>query len=506
MNRRHFLRNALIGSAAISMSSPTFAQKKAAQPSNTIFQHGVASGDATKDALIIWTRVTTDTPKPKVLWEISTDPTFKSITQSGILTTSQERDFTLKVDVTQLTPNTRYYYRFKFDDVYSPTGKSRTLPLNLNSPLVVAAVSCNNYEDGYFSSFSHIANNPEVDYVFHLGDYIYEYKTGEYGNAEFIKAENRVNDPKHEIIDLSDYRKRYAQYHLDPDLQKLHQEKPFYLIWDDHEIANDTFMDGAKNHDLATEGYWLARKNAATQAYFEWLPVRANSVAEMIRSVEIGNDCHLYLLEQRLDGRTVQLAADHPQFYNPERKLISDKQMSWLKNGLLNEDVNRHVIVNQVMISGFLDSTKPSSKNIDWWTGYPAQRQELLNTIKTMKKPPVIIAADNHRAFTFKVVDNTLPLAEQKTLCYEFLATSITSKNDDRLSPTGQKEKQQLIYDLNPQVLYNNPYDHGYLLITLGKEDMIINYRYNDNILSPFSKEWQGPIFKLNKENKLSQI
>src|SRR5690606_25418366 len=339
MNRRYFLIQSLLGSCALLVPFESFGLIAGTEPKSSYFLHGVASGDAEQERTVIWTRISEDTPNVvEVRWEVAADQSFQNIICKGICSTSLKRDYTVKIDVDSLKAGTHYFYRFWYKGEYSPIGKFRTLPASLEKPLQIAVVSCNNYEDGYFSSFRHIAENRDIDYVFHLGDYIYEYGTGEYANSDFIKKSNRINDPLHEIVSLEDYRKRFAQYRSDKDLQQAHQEKAFFCIWDDHELANNAFVEGAKNHQ-PDEGDWYSRKQAALRAYFEWMPVRAGSVKEMIRKVSLGTDCNFYFLEERLDGRTKQFTLSDDEFYDEERKLISDEQMLWLKNNLEDQSV-----------------------------------------------------------------------------------------------------------------------------------------------------------------------
>ena len=141
----------------------------------------------------------------------------------------------------------------------------------------------------------------------HLGDYIYEYGQGGYASAN-AGAMGRLSAPANEILTLADYRQRHAQYKTDPDLQALHAAAPMIAIWDDHEIANDTWRDGAENHQSATEGSFSVRKAAAMQAYHEWMPTR-NAQPELIyRSFAFGNLVALHMLDTRVIARDEQLS------------------------------------------------------------------------------------------------------------------------------------------------------------------------------------------------------
>ena len=266
------------------------------------FYHGVASGDPLKDAVIIWTRVTTNQPDVNVTWKVATNPTMSNVIQQGEVVTDERKDYTVKIDVTNLNPNTTYYFQFEALNKKSEIGKTRTSPTGNVDNIRFGVVSCSNYQNGYFNAYEELADRTDIDAVIHLGDYIYEYETGGYGYSDEV---GRGHLPKNEIVSLSDYRVRYSYYRLDPMLRRIHQQHPFILIWDDHEFSNDANKFGAENHNPSTEGTWEARKNNAYKAYFEWMPVRANSIQEyrLYRNFSYGNLADLLMLDTRIEGR-----------------------------------------------------------------------------------------------------------------------------------------------------------------------------------------------------------
>src|SRR5690606_13086236 len=258
----------LVFSAYLFFQPNIIAQRpEAYDHSNPIFLHGVASGDPTQSRVIIWTRVSLHLP-PKMLkgtWEVASDVAFKNIVRSGEFTTSNDRDYTVKVDVDKLSPDTWYYYRFKFRDTYSQIGRTRTMPKGKSENIRVGVLSCQDYQNGYYNVLEDITRRNNVDIIFFLGDYIYEY--GPHKRME------RPHEPKHEIITLNDYRVRYSQYRLDAQLSEIHRQFPFICVWDDHETADNSYSEGAHNHDPKKEGDYKERMAAARQVYFEWLPV-----------------------------------------------------------------------------------------------------------------------------------------------------------------------------------------------------------------------------------------
>lgn len=304
IKRRAALKSMGLGAAASALSAPIAAQ----QPPSP-FQHGVASGDPLSDRVILWTRVTPLSSQAKapipVAWEIADILSPEVPVASGAIDAAPDKDYTVKVDATGLKPNTRYIYRFRVGDVSSPIGRTRTLPVGDVDLMTLAVCSCSNYPYGFFNVYKEMASNPDIDLVLHLGDYIYEYQQGFYTAPE-IETGGRVVDPAGEIISLQDYRKRYARYRTDPDLQAVHAAHPFLLIWDDHEFTNDAWTGGAQNHQPSSEGPWKERRAAALKAYEEWMPTRAD-MRRPWRSFDFGNLARIIMLDTRCWGRDKQL-------------------------------------------------------------------------------------------------------------------------------------------------------------------------------------------------------
>ncbi len=276
------------------------------------FTHGVASGDPGQDRVVIWTRATPegggDVP---VRWIVARDRDLKAIVQTGEITTTAERDYTVKIDVLGLHPNQRLYYGFLCGNQRSAIGKTRTLPRGGVNELKIGVVSCANHPFGFFNVYESLSKQPDIDVVLHLGDYLYEYGLSGYGGAVALQL-GRLPKPESEIVSLGDYRARHAQYKEEPELQAAHAAAPWIVVWDDHEIANDCWNGGAEDHNPENnEGDWGARKRAALQAYYEWMPIRdpvAGAAFEAInRSFQFGDLATIIMLETRLLARTQQL-------------------------------------------------------------------------------------------------------------------------------------------------------------------------------------------------------
>ncbi|MFW2102401.1 alkaline phosphatase D family protein [Acinetobacter guillouiae] len=402
ITRRELIQKSLFGFGALSLSTGfTGCNDSSDRESTTLqvnFEHGVASGDPLQDRVILWTRLTPNdsSARLQVTWEIALDDQFKQIIKTDKVTTAKAQDFTVKVDATNLKPDQRYFYRFSFGNKVSPVGQTKTLPIN-PSKVSFAVCSCANYPAGYFYVYREMAKQ-DVDVVIHLGDYIYEYGQGGYATEDAVKlGRTLAADNNQEIIKLDDYRKRYALYRKDKDLQTLHHRHPFIVIWDDHELANDTWREGAENHQ-ANEGAFLDRKLAALQAYFEWMPIRpisANDHLNIYRQFDFGSLVQLTMLDTRILARDKQLeytdyitasGMDFQRFQtdltNQNRTLMGYTQREWLQQKLAQSKATWNVLGQQVLMGKILIPAELLVPLSAVLSGNATQ--EVLNQINTM--------------------------------------------------------------------------------------------------------------------------
>ncbi|MFI7395190.1 alkaline phosphatase D family protein [Streptomyces tendae] len=420
------------------------------------FLHGVASGDPLPDGILLWTRVTPTPeaipgsgtgPDTEVSWVVATDKALTNVVAKGSVTATAASDHTVKADVRGLAPATDYWFRFAAGPTDSPVARTRTAPAHdaAVTGLRFGVVSCANWEAGYFSSYRHLAARGDLDAWLHLGDYIYEYGTGEYGTRDTVV---RPHAPAHEILTLADYRIRHGRYKTDPDLQALHATAPVVAIWDDHEIANDTWSGGAENHTEGAEGSWAARQSAAKRAYFEWMPVRPAIAGTTYRRLRFGKLVDLSLLDLR-SFRSQQVALGNGEVDDPDRTLTGRAQLDWLKAGLASSDATWRLVGNPVMISPFAVGSLPASLlgplaellglpkegialNTDQWDGYTDDRRELLAHLRAHTiRNTVFLTGDIHMAWANDVPHHagTYPLSASAAT--EFVVTSVTSDNLD---------------------------------------------------------------------------
>ncbi|MGI5468239.1 alkaline phosphatase D family protein [Streptomyces sp. CA-132043] len=444
-----------LGTAATARAADRSAKAAAVAP----FQHGVASGDPLPDGILLWTRVTPAAdalpgsgqgPAAEVGWQVATDKGFTEVVARGTATASAATDHTVKADVRGLSPATTYWFRFTALGVHSPVGRTRTAPAAGTAVRNVrfGVVSCANWESGYFSPYRHLAARTDLDAVLHLGDYLYEYKTGEYPALKYVV---RPHSPGHELLTLADYRIRHGVHKTDPDALAMHAAHPVIAMWDDHEFADNAWKGGAENHTPDTEGDWAARMAAAKQAYFEWMPVRPSTAGTTYRRLQFGTLADLHLLDLR-SFRDEQSPIGSGQADDPNRTLTGRAQLDWLKAGLERSATAWRLVGTSVMISQVAFGSVPAhlleplaevlglpkeglAINTDQWDGYTDDRRELLTHLGDRSiGNTVFLTGDIHMSWANDVPLQAATYPSHAPVATEFVVTSVTSDNlDDTL-------------------------------------------------------------------------
>lgn len=459
------------------------------------FRHGVASGDPLATAVILWTRVTplddalTTLP---VDWELAEDAAFSALVASGRAMAAPENDHTVKVDATGLQPGRSYCYRFRCGSVISPTGRTRTAPVGAIDRLRFALVTCAKYSSGYFNGYRRVAERADLQAVIHVGDYIYES-----GDTDGVRA----HEPPRTVLTLTDYRARYAQHREDADLQALHRQHPMIWVWDDHEVANDAWRDGAPGHDPAVDGDYATRRAMAFRAAHEWLPIRlpaADDPARIHRGFEFGDLADLSMLDTRHYARDEQAAPNTVfgdavpaftqtgAFADPAREMIGAAQLDWLRARLQSRTARWRLIGNQVIFSPLKLIGGPRSLpaasvflSNDKWDGYEPARDRVLAAMAGIDNL-VVLTGDAHEAYAFDLTPDPNNLLAYRgldgggSLGVEFVATSITTRGDAAignslgavLTRIGA-DAQQLLRVTNPHLKYYQNTLNGYVLIDL---------------------------------------
>ena len=369
-DRRNFLIRSASAVAAVSTTGTILVACGGTNAAAAEYRYGVASGDPLADRVMLWThaKVPNSNESVPLTWQVSTSSAFDTIVATGSLTSVADTAFTNKVDATGLSAGNTYYYRFldQFRNA-SPVGTTRTLPASSATSVKFAVFSCTLYSAGYFNAYDAAAKSG-AQYAIHLGDYIYEYGSdpAKFGNSDAV-ALGRVTAPANDIVSLDDYRTRYAQYRSDPNLQALHAAMPWITVWDDHEFANNAWVDNAENHNSTTQGSWTARKAIAARVYHEWMPIRtpdATNLLKIYRRFDFGNIFTLHMVDTRIEGRDKQYDgygdADGGigRYVNAltsgsdaTHRMMSNTQQNWLTSGMAASTATWQIMGNQDIMS-----------------------------------------------------------------------------------------------------------------------------------------------------------
>lgn len=510
-------RQALLGATAISLTASGCGTSRPAPPEpDGHFRHGVASGEPDTASVVLWTAITEDGGGERGV-QVARDADFTDIVFEEFETLTYIRMnpvTTVKIIASDLDPGTRYYYRFRFNGAYSPVGVTRTLPDGDIDAFGIAVCSCSNYPAGYFNAYAELAGRGDVDLVLHLGDYIYEYAMGGYGTDD-AEEMGRVPVPAHECLSQADYAARHALYKSDPDLQAAHAAAPWFIMWDDHEVANDAWTGGAENHDDG-EGSWTERRDAALRAFHDWNPTREpDDLIGTARRIEIGNLATIALTESRLSARDRQLTFDsfpipadsedtpdnrarvadwlRDVVGDPSREMLGAPQIAEIASGFAAsraagkpwQILGGQVLLGRVTMPNYVEvlpgwlkwlvrrrddlawayvlrSRFESPFNLDSWDGYPAERERLYAALHDASGPFIALAGDTHNFWTCDLRD-----AAGERRGFEFGTSSITSPSPFEGIPAPGVHFGRITEANNAEILHHDPYAKGFMHLTL---------------------------------------
>lgn len=453
------------------------------------FTLGVASGDPSPDGMVLWTRLAPDPletgggmpPEPvEVGWEIARDDRMANVVQRGRTVAVAAWAHSVHVEIDGLDPDRWHWYRFRAGDEVSPIGRTRTLPragANVGR-LRFAFCSCQHFEQGLFTAHRHMAGE-ELDLVFHLGDYIYE------GPATPGRVRQHLGL---EIVTLDDYRRRYAQYKIDPDLQAAHAAFPWIVTPDDHEVENNYAGDISVQND--PRDAFLVRRAAAYHAYYEHMPLRRTSMPQgpwlpIYRRVSYGALTSFFVLDER-QYRTDQPCGDGTRAVceaalDPRATLLGADQAQWLLEGLDRSRSRWNVLPQQVMLARVDQTPGPDVRfSMDQWPGYEAERARIMEFLHSRRPAnPVVLTGDIHSNW---VNDLRLDYADERSpvVGTEFVGTSISSGGDG--GPLSARAKSILAE--NPFVKFHNT-QRGYVSCEVTPKSMRAAYQVVDFVTKP---------------------
>lgn len=494
LNRREFLASAAV--AGLVLPAAAHRQTGSASTVSPLFPHGIASGDPVADRVVLWTRVAKAAETVDVGWRIASDRAFARVVASGSVRTAAARDFTVKVDAGGLEPGNTYYYSFNVGRQFSPIGRTRTLPNPGVPRLRFAVVSCSNYPYGFFNVYGRLAARADLDAVLHLGDYIYEFENGRYGDGTKL---DRMPQPRGETLSLADYRLRYATYRTDPDLQAAHQQHPFITVWDDHELANNAWREGAQNHQPETEGDWATRRAAAYRAYLEWMPVREQHGLNprLYRSFRFGNLADLIMLDARA-LRDQQVAPDDlTGLADARRTMLGAAQEAWCFDELRTSQRTGtpwRLIAQQVLFAR-MTPVGQKVRNADTWDGYQAARDRMLDGIAGERITDVVIlTGDVHSSWAMDVPrapwSDYRASTGERSLAVEFSTPAISSPP---IFADGQgRERAAALKIMLPHLKFMDGEHRGYVVLDVTPERVQTEYLFVPTVAERTDKETQA--------------
>ena len=454
------------------------------------FTLGVASGDPTADGVVLWTRLAPDPLRGggmgneplEVEWIIADDELMSRNVRRGTEIAAPELGHSVHVEAGGLEPDRWYFYQFRAGGEYSPVGRTRTAPAPgaANDRLRFGFCSCNHYEQGYFTAFRHMAEE-DLDVVFHLGDYIYEYA----GRDDRVRMHTY-----NEIETLDDYRNRYALYKTDPDFQAIHAAAPFVVTWDDHEVDNN-YAGSMSEQDDPVDAFQRRRANAY-QAYYETMPLRRTSMPQgpdmqLYRGFSYGRLAGFFVLDTR-QYRTKQPCGDEsgprcPEVFDEAATLMGAEQESWLFNSLDRSATGWNIIPQQVMVAPVDQRGGDEERySMDQWSGYDAARNRFVDLFRGSEVGnAVVLTGDIHSNWVNDIkADFADP--DSATVGTELVVTSISSGGDGadtRASTEGMLAE-------NPFVKFYNG-QRGYVTCNLSRDELRADYRIVDYVSQPDS-------------------
>ncbi|KAK5939260.1 hypothetical protein PMZ80_008563 [Knufia obscura] len=503
------------------------------------FTHGVASGDPYPDSVVLWTRcspvydddksnvtvsgtvplfnhdteeyVSISTAPVCVDWQVSTSADMAKPVTSGRVYTSSDIDYTIKVEATKLQPFTQYYYRFGVCNStnYSPVGRTKTSPTADDDTAAVnlAVYSCSNYNFGFFSAFGNTARKNSVDFVVHLGDFIYEYAEGAYGWGWSI---GRIPQPNAELRTLYDYRKRHATYRADLDSIDSFQNYAWIPVWDDHEVGDNTWRDGMADqnnteasfiqYDIEFGGEYISfdqRKMNAVRAYFEWMPIRQVEMDDNLRiwrSFSMGTLFDLMMLDTRDYDRSItdlywNTDYIHQISNDAGRSMMGSRQENWLYNQLTESHqrgatwrlIGSQTVFSRQNSSIALGNVNPL--NYDAWDGYQANRNRTFQHLyENNITNNIVMAGDSHMSWVSDLIWLDEHPYDESTgagsVGVEFAGTAVSSPCPfgQNITHVAANNYSNWLVHANKELQWQDVYYRGYYELTISKEKVDAQY------------------------------
>jgi alkaline phosphatase D len=473
LDRRQLLTGGAAAAAAVPLLGAGRFDARPAQASGPGFTHGVASGDPSHRGVVLWTRVEGATD---LTWRIGRDATLREIVAAGHATVEDDADGTVRVEVDGLEPGTTYWYGFAAGGRQSTTGRTRTLPGPGAARVRMAVMSCSNLETGWFNAYARVAERDDLDLVVHLGDYLYEYGDGDEAPEPLP---GRAHHPRIELRSRADYRARYAQYRADADLQHLHSRHAVVTLFDDHELADDSWVGGAQAHG-PEDGSFLARRQAAAAAWNEWNARRADR-PQPWRAFVLGSLVDLTIV----DGRSSRPRRGNPSIMGSGDDCLGGRQRRWLDSRLAVPIARWPLVLTQQPV---LPRRGPDGDllGLAGWSGFPAAQASLLDAVAAAGG--LLVSGDVHSSWlmdTGALVEATVPSITSR--CYA-----------DRHGRDAALAAEAALRRANPALRWVDRRHHGYLLVDATEERCRFEWWFVDTVLDRTAGQFLGWAFEVS--------
>ncbi len=503
-----------------------------ASDQTALYPQSVASGDPRSDGIVLWTRIEptlqSDPSNDMIAWQIASDPSFAAMSlliEGVALVDAVNRDSTVKFSVANsaLAPFTVFYYRFIYNGVPSRTGRFKTLPLSTIAlaELKLGFIVCQDYGNGYYNAFTYLAEE-QVDYIVHLGDYIYE----------TIAAPSFQNHPFRTVPpfasggaipqNVDDYRHLYKTYRADPAQQAVHENFAYILLWDDHEFANDCHQDFHPDENTAPNTATTPQpslRQAANQAWSEYgladTPFNPQgdgnweSSIQVYRTFSFGPLAELIVTDERLYRDPPPCGSNEvgqryfsfgcSEMSDSSRSMLGETQRAWFLNQLTSSGATWKLWANEVMLMQlklgliYID--------LDQWDGYQQERNAILNVVKHGHIKNFIALTGDLHSFEAGYLKTDFDNPFEPNVGIELMVGSITSANfseeieaelplPSRSIPAKEMKiaaavVSETVMAANPWIKYFNSSTHGYGVLTITPEQLVCEYKAVSTITEP---------------------
>lgn len=497
-------RDTLAGAIGIGLSA-SLAASPVRSSSGSIFKLGIASGDPWPDGVVLWTRLVRDAVAAdggmgeapvEVVWEVARDERLQDVVRTGVTLAMPEFAHSVHVEVSGLEPGRSYWYRFRAENTESPIGRTRTAPApgQQVSRLRFAAAACQHWMYGNWAAYHRMADE-DLDFVLHLGDYIYEAPSSSQAAVRQKVRDVPIDVPK----TLADYRRMHSWYKTDPAIQSAHSAFPWIAIWDDHDVENDYAGNQAPGRPPTAA--FLRQRAAAYQAYWEHMPLRTaqrplGPDALLYRRLAFGDLIDLIMLDERqyrsplacpppapqLDRNRLVSASECADAFDPKRTMLGLDQESWLARCLTEPARGRWLLLGQQLIFSPFARMLESGTGLDTdgWGGYAAAHQRIVDLIAARPSRDTVVLGGDIHGFVASNVPARHQDMHPDVVAAHIVCGAISSRLGDHSNYVASLPN-------NPHIQFVDAQRHGYTRCTFTRDRASFEFRAVDDIRNPVS-------------------